>query len=164
MSTLEAGLEQFKAENRQLKQEGIEPTHKSNVTLNIASTTPPDIPTVINSSEETDLIHKYSLLAPALMFIVLSHTMTMTTDQIITNSMLYDPIWATKLNDKSLLSNSVVWQNLLQSHQNQTTTGTDDFEHKEQEEEELQKTVHCIGYKKYSVISSSLMLSFVIRI
>ncbi|KAI8054752.1 hypothetical protein BDF21DRAFT_497896 [Thamnidium elegans] len=210
MSTLEAELEQCKAENSQLKhevkwvrgmmdklqaendklrlnlvlcKEGIEPTHKSNEALNITSTTPPDIPSMINSntnnwellyptnntmlnhnvylahasmpnwdmssifeknsnhvlSEETDLIHKYPLLAPALMSIVLSHTMTMTTDQIIANSTLYDPTWATKPNDKSLLSNSVVWQNLLQSHQNQITTDADDSEQKEQEKEELQK-------------------------
>lgn len=88
-------------------------------------------------SEETNLIRKYPLLAPALMSIVLSHTMTMTTEQIISNSTLYDPTWATKPDDKSLLSNSVIWQNLLQSHQTQVNT-TGDPEQNEQEQEELQ--------------------------
>lgn len=89
-------------------------------------------------SEETDLIRKYPLLAPALMSIVLSHTMTMTTDQIIANSTLYDPTWATAppSNDKTLFSNSVVWQNLLQTHQ---ITNTDDPEQKEQETKEIEK-------------------------
>ncbi|KAF1805958.1 Skn-1-like basic-leucine zipper transcription factor [Mucor lusitanicus] len=42
-------------------------------------------------SSSVDLIRNYPLLAPALMSIVIQHTMTMTTDDIISNSTMTDP-------------------------------------------------------------------------
>ncbi|KAL9549036.1 hypothetical protein MBANPS3_005400 [Mucor bainieri] len=44
-----------------------------------------------SSSSSVDLIRNYPLLAPALMSIVIQHTMTMTTDDIISNSAMADP-------------------------------------------------------------------------
>lgn len=76
------------------------------------------------TSGGADLIRLYPLLAPALMSIVVNHTMTMTTDEIIANSALYDPTWAStpSKNNKyasSLLSDLTTWQPTLSTQQQQ---------------------------------------------
>lgn len=70
-------------------------------------------------SKDVDLIRTYPLLAPALMSIVLNHTMTMTTEEIIANSTLYDPTWSSSPESKNnryaltSLSDSAAWQQML---------------------------------------------------
>ncbi|KAG2197009.1 hypothetical protein INT47_006956 [Mucor saturninus] len=70
-------------------------------------------------TEKSDLIRTYPLLAPALMSIVLNHTMTMTTEEIIANSTLYDPTWATpsSTKEKCELFDPIAWQKVLDSLQ-----------------------------------------------
>lgn len=72
-------------------------------------------------SENTKLIHTYPLLAPALMSIVLNHTITMTTKEIVSNSTLYDPTLPPP-NDKPDLFDSIAWQRLLDSQQQNEST------------------------------------------
>lgn len=75
-------------------------------------------------TENSDLIRTYPLLAPALMSIVLNHTMTMTTEGIIANSTLYDPTWATppSSNEKCEIVDPIAWQKVLDSIQKVTIT------------------------------------------
>lgn len=201
MATLEAEMDQCKAENSQLKhevkwvrgmmdklqaendklrlqlvlcKEGIEPSRKNTETIvNVSPTTPSDVMSLLNNNdnsswdilyppvvtntntnniylahaflpdwdmsniyekknhrlniptEKIDLIRTYPLLAPALMSIVLNHTMTMTTDEIISNSTLYDPTWATpSSNEKCALFDPVVWQKFLELQQKESTNAS----------------------------------------
>lgn len=83
------------------------------------------------SSSTVDLIHNYPLLAPALMSIVIQHTMTMTTEDIISNSKLKDPTIPTNAissdyqprnEDKFItaLSDSALWQTIINTKPNTT--------------------------------------------
>lgn len=112
------------------------------------------------SSGGTDLIRLYPLLAPALMSIIVNHTMTMTTDDIIANSTLYDPTWAStpSKNNKyasSLLSDLTTWQPNLPTQQQQvkaiteasdTKTGSSENEESTEEIDTLTRSVQCPMY------------------
>lgn len=77
-------------------------------------------------TEKLDLIRAYPLLAPALMSIVLNHTMTMTTEEIIANSTLYDPTWAApSSNKKCELFDPIAWQKFLDSLPKETDVASD---------------------------------------
>ncbi|CAO3643765.1 unnamed protein product [Mucor hiemalis] len=96
--------------------------HASIPTWDMSSILEKDNKKMVTSSEGTDLIRLYPLLAPALMSIVVNHTLTMTTNDIIANSALYDPTWAStpSKNNKyasSLLSDLTTWQPNLSPQQ-----------------------------------------------
>ncbi|CAO3630191.1 unnamed protein product [Mucor fragilis] len=88
------------------------------------------------SSCSVDLIRNYPLLAPALMSIVIQHTMTMTTDDIISNSAMTDPTMPhspisfypsvsspNSHQDKfvAALSDSALWQTIINAKPNTET-------------------------------------------
>ncbi|KAG2216005.1 hypothetical protein INT46_007065 [Mucor plumbeus] len=83
------------------------------------------------ATSTVNLIHNYPLLAPALMSIVLQHTMTMTTEDIISNSKFKDPTIPTNAissnyqprnEDKFIaaLSDSALWQTIINTKPNTT--------------------------------------------
>ncbi|KAK4513071.1 Sulfate permease 2 [Mucor velutinosus] len=87
------------------------------------------------SSSSVDLIRNYPLLAPALMSIVIQHTMTMTTEDMISNSTMTDPTMphppssfsplpsSNNHQDKfvAALSDSALWQTIINAKPNTET-------------------------------------------
>ncbi|GAN05650.1 hypothetical protein MAM1_0097d05122 [Mucor ambiguus] len=108
-------------------------------------------------SSSVDLIRNYPLLAPALMSIVIQHTMTMTTDDIISNSAITDPTMphppasfypsasSNSHEDKfvAALSNSALWQTIINAKPN---TETPVEETQEQNDDQTLKLVEVKAY------------------
>lgn len=109
------------------------------------------------SSSSVDLIRNYPLLAPALMSIVLQHTMTMTTDDIISNSTMTDPTmphppasfypsFVTSSNNNNnnnnqdkfvaALSDSALWQTIINAKPN-TEAPTEEIQEQNKDDQTL---------------------------
>lgn len=95
-------------------------------------------------SSSVDLIRNYPLLAPALMSIVIQHTMTMTTEDIISNSAMTDPTMpyppapfypssSYSHQDKfvAALSDSALWQTIINAKPETETTSEETQEPKD---------------------------------